>query len=288
VVQCRQCGLAFVNPRPRFEEMGKYYPPDYYQKEFVENRERHQKRYAREARYLREIEERGGPRRLLDVGCANGDFPRFMAARGWSVEGEEVSQSASPIRDFVVYSQPFPDIPVEMPTYDAVTAWAVLEHVHHPMAYFQKAAKVLKPGGIFVFLVPNFDSLASRHLFGEDIPRHLFFFTRETVKQYLQKTGFRLVRESNRGRIFRMEPENWLLFFLRARVLQKGFSWADLPPSRPEFIQRNQLRPGLMSSVRYAVSYPLRVVERPFWPVLALIQMLRMTYPISTFIARKL
>ncbi|PYV27154.1 MAG: hypothetical protein DMG27_04765 [Acidobacteria bacterium] len=268
--------------------MGRYYPPDYYEKEFAENPGYHQKRYAREARYLREIEERGGSRRLLDVGCANGDFPRFMAARGWDVEGVEVSRSASPIRDFVVYSQPFPEIPIETPSYDAVTAWAVLEHVHSPMAYFQKAAKVLKPGGIFVFLVPNSDSLASRHLFCEDVPRHLFFFTRQTVKQYLQRSEFRLEHESNRGNIFRVAPENWLLYFLRTRVLGKRFSWADRPLSRPEFIQKNRLQPGFISSVRYAFNYPLRVVERPFWPVLGLIQMVRMTYPVSTFVARKI
>src|SRR6184192_2944133 len=119
-------------------EMQKYYPPEYYQDPTTASHGRYLKRrFTRQASYLKELERGNAHRKLLDVGCANGDFPRFMAARGWSVEGEEVSQSASPIRDFVVYSQPFPDIPVEMPTYDAVTAWAVLEHVHHPMAYFQ-------------------------------------------------------------------------------------------------------------------------------------------------------
>jgi len=81
--------------------------------------------------------------------------------------------------DFPVYTQEFQNIPLNEPTYDAVTAWAVLEHVHDPMAYFRKAAQVVKKDGLFVFLVPNFASVASRSLFCEDLPRHLYFFTRK-------------------------------------------------------------------------------------------------------------
>jgi SAM-dependent methyltransferase len=151
VVECDQCGLGFVNPRPRFQDMGKYYPKEYYEEGFAQNRAYHLGRYAREARYLRQIERKPGPKSLLDVGCANGDFPRFMMARGWHAEGVEVSASSQPITDFKVYPQQLPDIPVHQPSYDAVTAWAVLEHVHDPMAYFRKASEVTKAGGLFVF-----------------------------------------------------------------------------------------------------------------------------------------
>ncbi len=288
VVECRQCGLGFVNPRPRFDEMAPYYPPVYYEEEFVQNARFHRKRYALEALYLREFEGRSQPPRLLDIGCANGDFPRFMAGRGWIVEGVEVSSATTPIRDFKVYNQPFPEIPVDTPTYDAVTAWAVLEHVHDPMAHFAKASKVLQPGGLLVFLVTNFESLASRYLFGEDVPRHLFFFTRNTVKSYLQRTGFRLEREDNDRNIYQTPPQNWIYFLLRTRLRGKPLTWEDLPPSRPEFIRQHGLRPGFASSVRFAWHYPLRVLDRALWPVLERIQVLRRTYPVSTYVARRL
>src|SRR5437879_8656059 len=74
-----------------------------------------------------------------------------MAARSWDVEGVEISQSPRRITDFRVYGQEFQDIPVNEPVYDAVTAWAVLEHVHDPMSYFRKASEVVKKGGLFVF-----------------------------------------------------------------------------------------------------------------------------------------
>jgi 2-polyprenyl-3-methyl-5-hydroxy-6-metoxy-1,4-benzoquinol methylase len=94
-----------------------------------------------------------------------------MAARGWRVEGVEVAESSQPISDFRVYAQEFHKIRVDQPTYDAVTAWAVLEHVHDPMAYFRKASQVLRKDGLFVFNAPNFASVSSRYLFCEDFPR---------------------------------------------------------------------------------------------------------------------
>lgn len=287
VVRCDECGLGYLNPRPVFSEMGKYYPPGYYQEEFAADPAYHQRRYAREARYLQEFEGQGRAPRLLDVGCASGDFPRFMARRGWNVEGVEVSTSALPIRDFRVYAQPFPQIPPGAPAYDAVTAWAVLEHVHNPKAYFHKAGRVLKPGGVFVFLVPNFVSIASRRLFREDVPRHLFFFTRETVARYVEDAGLRLEREDNDGRIFTMPPENLLLYFLKTRLLGKEFTWRDLPPTRPQYLASRGLRPGMMSNLKYAAAYPLRPFDWALRPAFSRIQMLRRAYGVSAYVARK-
>jgi SAM-dependent methyltransferase len=161
VVQCARCGLGFLNPRPTIVEMQKHYPAEYFRNAPTKSNARYmRRRFRREASYLRPIEDRGGSMKLLDVGCADGAFPRFMKARGWDVEGVEISDVAEQIKDFRVHTEEFQNISVHEPTYDAVTAWAVLEHVHDPMAYFCKASAVLKKDGLFVFLVPNFVSLA--------------------------------------------------------------------------------------------------------------------------------
>jgi hypothetical protein len=52
------------------------------------------------------------------------------------------------------------------------------------MVYIREALRVLKPGGEFVCLVPSFASIASRIQHNEDIPRHLYFFTRRTIRSY--------------------------------------------------------------------------------------------------------
>ena len=289
VVECKRCGLGFVNPRPTIEEIQKYYPAKYFQNLPAKSHDRYlDQRFRAEASYLNAIESRGGSKRLLDVGCANGDFPRFMAARGWEVEGVEVSETSEPIRDFRVYTEEFDKIPVHEPRYDAVTAWAVLEHVHDPMAYFQKAAEVVKKGGLFVFLVTNFQSAASRNLFCEDIPRHLYFFTRETVQQYLEKTGFVLERENNGRDVYKMAPQNWLGFMLRTRLLRGKYKFKDVPMTSKEFRAKYKLRSGLMASLKYAAYSPTMVIDRMLWPVIETAQILRRTYGISTYVARRL
>ena len=268
--------------------MGKYYPKEYYEEEFARNRAYHLRRYAREASYLRQIERRPGPKSLLDVGCANGDFPRFMRARGWHVEGVEVSASSQPITDFKVYPQQLPDIPVNQPTYDAVTAWAVLEHVHDPMAYFRKASEVTKVGGLFVFLVTNFNSLASRRLFLEDIPRHLYFFSEKAVQKYLEETGFALQKAYFGRDVFVLPSYNWLHYYVKTKLRRQPFTHADIPMARPEFFKRYNLKPGILSTLKYAVAQPLTGLDRALLPALTWIQILRKTYGISTYVARRL
>ena len=288
VVECEECGLGFVNPRPTISEIARHYPAEYFQGSPARDYERHlRRRFAAEASYLEELEKKGGRKRLLDVGCATGDFPRFMAKRGWEVEGVEISAAAQQIKEFRVYTEEFQNIPVNEPAYDAVTAWAVLEHVHDPMAYFEKAARVLKPGGLFVFLVTNFQSAASRHLFCEDVPRHLYFFTRETVGRYLQSTGLALVKEVNGRDIYKMAPKNWLTHAVKTHVMGKKYGYQDVPLTSKEFRLERHLKPGIVAALKYAAYSPTSVIDRMLWPIIEGVQVLRRSYGISTYVARK-
>jgi SAM-dependent methyltransferase len=288
VVECNRCGLGFLNPRPTMVEMQKYYPAEYFDNAPTKSNVRYMKRrFSKEASYLRSVEKRAGPKRLLDVGCADGAFPRFMASRGWDVEGVEISGVAQTIKDFQVHTEEFQNIPVSEPRYDAVTAWAVLEHVHDPMAYFRKASAVLKKDGLLVFLVPNFVSVASRRLFCEDVPRHIYFFTRETVRQYLEKNGLRLEAEDNGRSIYKLAPNNWLGYMVRTRLLGREYRYEDVPLTSKEFRRLRGLPSGLVTSLKYAGYSPVSVIDRMLWPVIEAAQMLVKRYGVSTYVARK-
>jgi 2-polyprenyl-3-methyl-5-hydroxy-6-metoxy-1,4-benzoquinol methylase len=291
VVECNHCGLGFVNPRPTLAEMAKYYPRDYYQAQPSEQPGEPpafvMKRNQGKLRFLQEVERRRGPKKLLDVGAGNGDFARFMLRRGWQVEAVEISEHAARIHEFPVYPEEFQNISISVPTYDAITIWAVLEHVHDPMAYFRKAAQVLQPNGRLVFLVTNFHSMASRYLFGEDIPRHLYFFTRETVAQYLQKNGLYVESEDNGRSIYKMAPAHWLSYLIQTRLRGRPFTFADVPLSSREFRRVHGLSKGLGTSLKYLAYSPSSVVERMLFPAVESVQILRKTYGISTYVARK-
>ena len=288
VVECERCGLGFLNPRPTIVEMQKHYPAEYFRNPSTSSNARYmQRRFRRQASYLKQIENRAGVKRLLDVGCADGAFPRFMAARGWQAEGVEISEVAQQIRDFPVHTQEFQDIAVNEPSYDAVTAWAVLEHVHDPMAYFRKASAVLKKDGLFVFLAPNFASAASRELFCEDVPRHIYFYTRETVRQYLEKNGLRLEAEDNGRSIYKLAPNNWLGYMVRTRLLGRKYLFENVPLTSKEFRRVHDLPGGLVTSLKYAAYSPVSVIDRILWPAIETAQILVRRYGVSTYVARK-
>lgn len=230
VVECENCGLGFVNPRPTYSEMFRYYPPHYYEY-FDTERDHHEHRYQIEATFVKALFTSNDNKMLFDIGCANGDFPRHMQKLGWQVEGGEVSPHAKNITDFKVYTQEFTQTPIYEPRYDAVTAWAVLEHVHDPMSYFKKASELLKPAGVFIFLVTNFESLSSRCLFREDVPRHLYFFTEKTVSMYLSQSGFELVRTDYSDKVYAMRPVNWLRYYAYRYLKGLNLDWKELPPT---------------------------------------------------------
>jgi hypothetical protein len=73
--------------------------------------------------------------------------------------------------------------------FDAITLWAVIEHVANPKAFLGKAAKSLNPGGTCFVLVPNMKSAATRLLgarYRYIYPQHLNYFTSATLKKLVE------------------------------------------------------------------------------------------------------
>ena len=280
VVECIECGLGFTNPRPSATEIGRYYPPEFFANFEVVD---HRYRYAREAAYLEDLD---GSRRLLDVGCANGDFPRFMRARGWDVTGVETSLAARVIDDFPVFRCELPGIPLEAGSFDAITAWAVLEHVHNPRAYFAKVADLLVAGGRFVFLVTNFESWPSRYLFREDLPRHLYFFTEKSVRRYMREVGLELMRVDHSRDIFDLRSVNWLRFVVYRYLLRRQLRWEDLPERPAEYFGRFGGN-GLVAKLCYVITHPSAVLDRMLLPAFELFAPKRVSRGAIVFVARK-
>jgi len=134
-------------------------------------------RYRVRARMvLRSLREHGDPdqvERVLDLGCAEGRT--LLELRSRLRAREMVGIEAS--RDLIAKAPPLPagvrieegDVTrlpsgLETAGFDLVTALAVLEHLPEPTAAVREAARVLRPGGLFVATCPEprWDVLATR------------------------------------------------------------------------------------------------------------------------------
>ncbi len=207
LVECR-CGMAFVNPMPTPESIPRLYPDDY-----LKDKQDMTPLYSRMMEFLPEVENG----KLLDVGCGRGDFIHHAATFGWQVGGVDLIDWKSPhkvpirVGDFLTMSLP-------EHCYDVVTAWAVLEHVRQPSLFFKRASELVKEGGHFVFVVPNFDAPGMRHACTEDIPRHLHLFTPEAVNAYLAEYGMSAEAIFHTDRLYSSYPFGLLRYaFQRLR-----------------------------------------------------------------------
>ncbi len=203
VVEC-SCGMAFVNPMPTVESIPSLYPPDY-----LKDKRDFGRLYSRMMALLPNIS--GG--KLLDIGCGQGDFINRASEEGWIVEGVDLitwdNHHLLPIRigDFLEM-----DLPAE--NYDVLTAWALLEHVRRPSAFFRKVSRLLKEDGEFIFVVPNFEAPGMRRSCTEDIPRHLWLFSPRAIDEYLRKSGMETRHVYHNSKIYSAYPFGLLRFML--------------------------------------------------------------------------
>ncbi len=100
LVQCKNCGLIYENPRPSVNSWGTIYPEEYDQYDGQQNQSGIRKglrRYGLQ-KQIRSIEAYLTSGNLLDIGCATGDFIQEASKRsGWTVFGVEPSPKASEI-----------------------------------------------------------------------------------------------------------------------------------------------------------------------------------------------
>lgn len=86
IVTCRECNLTFINPRPTVEEYKNYYdsPGGYDVSAYIE---RVTQRLGSYKSRMEEIEKQYGKKgKLLEIGCAAGQFLNIAKDMGWSVQ----------------------------------------------------------------------------------------------------------------------------------------------------------------------------------------------------------
>lgn len=201
LIRCGRCGLIYLNLSPR--EIGSLYTESYDQftpaLSDVPLIDRLARRYGLRKR-VNAILRYKHTGRLLDVGCATGDFLSEMRlVPGWTVYGVELNAGAAKYaRERVgldVFHGSLSDVTASIGGYDVITLWNVLEHLPDPIQSLRQIRGLLNDNGLLVIQTPNQDSLDARlfgrHWIGYEIPRHLCVFSQHLLCSSLQALGFR-------------------------------------------------------------------------------------------------
>ena len=135
---------------------------------------------------------------ILDYGCGNGMFVRFLKARSYpNVSGYDP------------FVEEFADLP-EQTMFDCVVANDVNEHVSDPVSLVQDCVKHLKPGGLLYVGTPESEGVEMNnlepHVMKLHQPFHRTILSQETLKALGIEAGLELVRSYRRSYLDTLAP----------------------------------------------------------------------------------
>ncbi len=198
--QCNNCTLRFTRAIPDKDAISAYYRSENYishsntAKGFI-NSIYHTVRKITLVTKKKLIEKYTGTGTgiILDIGCGTGAFLHTMQQAGWGITGLEPDEAAK-IKAKQLYGLTLQNAETlfKMPseTYDAITMWHVLEHVHDLHKDLDQVKKLLKPKGFLFIAVPNYtcydQKIYQEYWAAFDVPRHLYHFSPKAMMYLLQ------------------------------------------------------------------------------------------------------
>lgn len=204
LLECPDCGFIMTSPRPKPDELGRYYESDDYLSHNTESKSLITGIYSfarnlainKKYKLIRALSDK---KKLLDIGSGTGEFLAFMQSQGYDVCGIEPSEKA---REFArknnkLELQTEDSIPkLADGSFDVITMWHVLEHVYQLNERMESLQRLLKNDGTLILALPNHESNDAAY-YGKywaawDVPRHLYHFNRKSIERLLEKHNFKL------------------------------------------------------------------------------------------------
>ena len=206
--ECKSCGFKFTVNTEDEKNSGRYYQSEAYishsnTSKGVVNTLYHLVRNYMLGRKRRLVEKAIGTKKghILDIGTGTGFFLNEMTKHEWQVSGTEKSTDARE------YAQKKFGLKITPPdelfrfakeSFNAITLWHVLEHIHKLNDTMEAFARLLKPEGKLIIALPNPASWDARHYkefwAAWDVPRHLWHFEPEQMKRLGNKHGLKLTK----------------------------------------------------------------------------------------------
>ena len=205
--QCADCTLRFTQDVPDEEAIGAYYKSPDYISHTNTSKGLINKLYQRvrqltlqQKANLIATNTKSTGRNLLDVGCGVGAFMHTMQQAGWSVTGIEPDADTRQLAKQTYgldLLEPAALFSLPDHSFDVITLWHVLEHVHSLHSYVERLKELLAPGGKIFIAVPNYQSVDAG-IYGlawaaYDVPRHLYHFTPMAMQALMEQHGLTIL-----------------------------------------------------------------------------------------------
>ena len=218
--RCDSCGYVFDSPRPSVAAVARFYSQTGKYDSWL------QQERARDLlwkRRLRKLLPHRAPGTLLDIGAGIGQFLHHAQPLFARVTGTEISSSAVKIArekyGLDLLAGQVEDLNLPPSSFDNITLFHVLEHVHDPARLINLCRDLLRPRGTMVIAVPNdvlawssrvkkagkrlgikpfqkFSPVLGIARAGASREIHLSHFTPDVLRRLLQNSGLAVVHES--------------------------------------------------------------------------------------------
>lgn len=135
--------------------------------------------------------------RVLDIGCGTGEFLNELKKRGCETWGVDFDRKAITIakKHFQIdHTEAMSFLPFfqrsNLPLFDIITLFEVIEHIDNPFPLLQEAAKHLKTNGIIVISTPNRERFFPNLSPWDFPPHHLTRWNKKALLTLFNRIGF--------------------------------------------------------------------------------------------------
>jgi SAM-dependent methyltransferase len=202
-VQCQKCLHHYMDPAPSENSLQHYYGSNYFSNDASANHNSVLKLTLAD-RFFYSCCRPQPPKkasRVLEIGPGNGKHLLWLEKKGHHVQGLDYGDypkvtggESLNIQVGNIASWDFPDH-----SFDFICCYWVLEHVKDTRLFLTKIFKWLKPGGSFVFGVPNVECPDAK-FFGSYwhhavIPDHISQFSMPSAEYMLTDHGFKVTHK---------------------------------------------------------------------------------------------